>query len=94
MPGGKLGRSSGRPPRPRPPGPPGPPPSSSSPSFMSCGQHVHAALRVEIDVVVAGARPVAVGVDQRDVEGKELQRAVDVEQRRQLRFKAVGGRLD
>src|SRR6188474_3309099 len=45
------------------------------------GQHVHAPHAVEIDVVVAGARPVAVGVDERDVESQELQGAIDVEQR-------------
>ena len=36
-----------------------------------------AALRVEIDVVVAGARPVAVGVGQGHVQSQELERAVE-----------------
>ncbi len=52
---------------------------------------VEAALLVLIDVVVARARPVAVAVDQRDVERQELERAVDVQDRRERRFELSGG---
>jgi hypothetical protein len=48
---------------------------------------------VAVETVVAGARPVAVAVDQRHFDRQEFQRAVDVEQRRQRRFELVGRRL-
>ena len=52
-------------------------------------QDVYAALAVQIDVVIARARPIAVGVDERDFDGQELQRAIDVEERGERRFKTL-----
>ena len=85
----------------KPPGPPGGPPRPRPPPaalFLEALVHVvredvHAALLVEIDVVVAGARPVPVGVHQCHVECQELQRAVDIQQRRQLGLEPVGWRF-
>ena len=49
-------------------------------------EDVELAARVAVDVVVAGARPVAVAVDERDVEREEPKRAVDVENRLERRL--------
>jgi hypothetical protein len=56
-------------------------------------EDVELALLVQVNVVVAGARPVAVVVDQRLVQRQKFQRPVDVEDRLQRRLQLVHRRL-
>ena len=48
-------------------------------------------LRVAVEAVVAGPNPVAVVVDEGDVQGQEPEQAVDVEDRLEGGFELVGG---
>ena len=57
------------------------------------GNEMEAPLRVEIEIVVAGAHPIAVVVDEHVFERQKLERSVDIEQRRQRGLQLVRRRL-
>ena len=76
-----------------------PPPNPRPPAFAAerlvevVRQDVKLPVLVPVDAVVAGPRPVAVAVDERDVEREEPQRAVDVEDRLERRLELRRRRL-